>query len=200
MDRIITVPRGSAQGVDVRGEVLLGLMEAFGPFKSNVVTMLNKVGISNPLAGEWYPLEVLLQVFREIEERIGPSTMAQVGLNVALSAVWPNIHNFEQAISTIDIAYHMNHRRDKKELFDHRTGQIVEGFIGHDVFYPPRGDDRIAVFVCGSFYPCDFDRGMAEGLARRFPPSKTALVRVEHDDTQPCRKKGGDSCTYKILW
>jgi hypothetical protein len=53
--------------------------------------------------------------------------------------------------------------------------------------------------VCANPYPCDFDRGIVEAMAGRFRPQGSVPV-VRHDGAQPCRKTGGESCTYLIRW
>ena len=69
--------------------------------------------------------------------------------------------------------------------------------IGHYNF-KAEGRNK-ATLVCANPYPCDFDRGIIVAMARRFGP-KAGSVRVVHDDTQPCRKKGEESCTYHVAW
>ena len=53
--------------------------------------------------------------------------------------------------------------------------------------------------LCSNPYPCEFDFGIVEHTARMFAP-KGVVTSVHHDDSQPCRKKGADSCTYRITW
>lgn len=69
--------------------------------------------------------------------------------------------------------------------------------IGHYVFSKP--GDREAKMVCQNPYPCDFDRGIIEGMARKFRPTGST-VQIAHNDAAPCRKKGAQSCEYIIKW
>jgi hypothetical protein len=69
--------------------------------------------------------------------------------------------------------------------------------IGHYNF--KKIDDKTFEMICENPYPCDFDRGIIESMAKKFKPSNTINVSVIHDETKPCRKKGGDSCTYKVM-
>ena len=79
-------------------------------------------------------------------------------------------------------------------MFDINTKAMLEG-IGHYGFEKVANEAKI-VSVCENPYPCDFDRGIITAMARRL--AKQALVT--HDDTKPCRKLEGDSCTYVVTW
>ena len=203
-----TVRRGALTGVEARGENIVGLLKGMGQLfrQWTLKGVLLENGIDENNLQEWYPLQSLLNVFDAIIEKGGKLTLERIGATVIDNVKWPQkITSFEEAINSIDIAYHMNHRRDGKNLFDPATGQIIEGQIGHNVFYPEKPEERQAVYVCGSFYPCEFDHGMSAALAKRFPPQEAqragfSNIRVIHDDTKPCRKTGGETCTYLIKW
>ena len=56
-----------------------------------------------------------------------------------------------------------------------------------------------AKLVCAGPSACDLDhRFIARVIQRSAPGNRTA--RVVHDPTEPCRQKGGDSCTYLMSW
>lgn len=187
--------RDRLEGVEVRGEVLTGVLEAMGPYKRRALTILRrKTAIDEPKAGAWYPLTALVNAFDEIFEAAGSMALRKIGAAVSDTAKWPpGVDNLEKAISLIDVAYHMNHRRDGKELID-AAGNVIEGRIGHDVLTMYEAERR-AEYVCSSFYHCDFDFGMVERVGRKFKP-----ITVRHDDLQPCRRLGSDTCTYIITW
>lgn len=194
-------PRGNVRGVEVRGEVLAGTVDAMGNYRARALAIMGKLGVTSVQAGHWYPLEILLTTFAKLEEAAGARTMRRIGATVASTAVWPaGVDSLDKALSSIDVAYHMNHRRDGRELFDAATGTIVEGGIGHDVFFPAKEGERSAVYVCGSFYPDEFDLGMAEVLANKFKPAGADKVTVEIDTSAPARRSGGATTTYLLRW
>ncbi len=109
--------------------------------------------------------------------------MRVIGHKIPETAIWPpEVNTIEQALASIDVAYHMNHRN---------------GDIGHYTFI--KTGERSGKMTCGNPYPCDFDFGIIEGTGKKFAPDKTFL-RVQHDNSQPCRKADADSCTYLITW
>jgi len=88
----------------------------------------------------------------------------------------------------------MNHRKNGRVLFNPDSGEMSEG-IGHYGYSELKGKNSI-VSVCENPYPCTFDEGILISMAKKFEPSAMIL----HDNTKPCRRKGGDSCTYIISW
>lgn len=57
--------------------------------------------------------------------------MYNIGLSIPENAVFPPwVVDIDTAVKAIDIAYHLNHRKDGKPLFDMKTGTMSEG-IGH---------------------------------------------------------------------
>jgi hypothetical protein len=88
----------------------------------------------------------------------------------------------------------MNHRKKGKVMFDPASGQKLDGIGAYG--YAPADRERKITCVCDNPYPCDFDRGLITGFAQRFERQ----ARINHDDRAPCRKTGGDSCTYVVTW
>jgi hypothetical protein len=187
-----------AQGVDVNGESVFSVVEGMGTFKAKAFDILSKNGISQPKAGEWYSQQAWLNGFREISETVGASTLFLIGKKIPENAQFPpDIDNIEKALQSIDVAYHMNHRLAGELLFNPLTGSMKEG-IGHYVYV--KMSEKKAKIICNNPYPCDFDRGIIEAMAKRFKPFESLFAKVAHDDAAPCRKKGADSCTYFVEW
>jgi hypothetical protein len=176
--------RAFAQGVEVNGETVYSIVDGMGSFKHTALSVLSENGIKDPKPGQWYSQQKWLDAFRNIAETIGPSTLFSIGLKIPENAQFPpEIDSIEKALSAIDVAYHMNHQG---------------GEIGHYKFISI--GIRSGKMVCENPYPCDFDRGLIEAMARRFKQKDAVRVKVEHDDKAPCRKRGANSCTYKISW
>ena len=190
-------------GIEAYGASIDAIVEAFKLFPSVALKRLVTVGIGT-MRGKgdivierdaWYPLDKWLSAFESIATQVGPRALFQFGQHVPkYSPFPPTITDIHTAMGSIDIAYHMNHRKGGKVMFNPATGEKLSG-IGH-YGYSPVPNERRIISVCENPYPCDFDRGLIAGLATRFEKSS----RVSHDDTAPCRRNGADSCTYFIAW
>ena len=169
--------------VEVSGAAVLSVVEGMEAFKGTALDILAKHGIVDPKKEGWYLQQSWLDAFREISDGIGPATLRRIGSKIPETALWPpEIKTMEDALASIDVAYHMNHQK---------------GDIGHYRF--EKSGKRSGWFLCDNPYPCAFDFGIIKATAYRFS-AKDAIPVVKHDDTQPCRQKGGESCTYLISW
>lgn len=169
-------------GVEVNGETVLSVVNGMELFRNNAYVILRKNGIDDPQTGKWYKQQDWLNAFKEISAKVGESTLNNIGKKIPESAKWPpQVDDVEKALASIDVAYHMNHRN---------------GEIGHYHFV--KTGDRSAKLTCDNPYPCAFDKGLIQAVAKKFAP-KDAMVRIEHN-TGACRNKGGQSCMYSVTW
>ena len=183
---------------EVNGETVHAIVDGMGMFKVRALEILANKGIKDPKPGTWYSQQAWLNAFKEISTSIGPNTLYLIGLKIPENAkLPPQVDSIEKALGSIDVAYHMNHRINAKVLFDPQTRTMLEG-IGHYVF--EKSGEREAKMTCRNPYPCDFDRGIIYGMAKRFKPADALLVQVRHDDARPCRSKGAETCEYKVVW
>jgi len=185
-------------GIEVNGSTMMSVIAGFGDFRALADRALSNAGLSDIVDSptSWYPQQAWLDAFKAISEKVGASVLLKIGKEIPVHAeLPPTMNSIETVLPGIDVAYHMNHRNIKGEiLFDpNRAKPMLEG-IGHYGFEQKEGNK--AVMVCNNPYPCDFDRGLIDAFASRFKP----LSRVTHDDSEPCRKQGANTCTYIIEW
>ncbi len=193
----------SFEGVEVLGASLGAMLAGF----QTATTLASKIMLEEGIGqagpdgkvtidpNAWIPAEKGLRAFREIAQNVGPSVQFQIGLKIPENAKFPpSVKDLESALAAIDIAYHMNHRKNGKTLFDPATGKITEG-IGHYKSERVPGKNE-SITVCDNPYPCEFDRGLITAMAKKFQPN----AFIFHDDKKPCRGKGGASCTYQVKW
>lgn len=191
------------KGIEVNGQTVYAIVDGFKLIKSIPFKHLKAVGIGED-AGDgnirinpstWYSQESWLKAFEAISKDVGDSVLYQIGLAIPKNAKFPSwVVDIDTAIKSIDIAYHINHRKNGKEMFDPATGKLTEG-IGHYGYKRIAGQNKI-ISVCENPYPCDFDKGIVTTMAQKFQPA----AKVQHDDSKPCRKKGQRSCAYIISW
>jgi hypothetical protein len=179
---------------EVRGHSLLSSMNAMGPYSGIGFRNLSRHGINTFAPDDWYPQQWQLDALKTLADTVGESILFAAGKKIPEFAAWPeHIKTIEEALASIDIAYHMNHRIEGEVLFDPATGTIKEG-IGHYRHIPV--SERRAVLHCTDPFPSEFDRGIIFAIARKFEPT----AEVELDPTKPNRKNGADSCSYNVTW
>jgi len=189
-------------GIEVNGATINSVIDGLGTYKTLARDYLMKAGIGTMENGQyrldlegWYSHESWLKVFEKIAERVGDFALKQIGMKIPENASFPPwVKDIDSAVKAIDIAYHMNHRKSGKVLFDPASGKMTEG-IGHYGYEPVKGKNMI-ISECKNPYPCTFDLGIITTMAAKFGHN----AKVAHDDTKPCRKKGADSCTYVVTW
>lgn len=169
--------------VEVRSELVLAILDVMGAFRTIAVEILLEHGIEDPQPGLWYSQQAWLDTLAAISKRVGPNTLYQMARQIPTGAmIPPEIDTIEKAFANLDDEYKMAHRG---------------GEIGHYSYV--RSGDRSAKIVCRNPYPCDFDRGIIEALARRFEPDNV-LLDIRHDDPMHCKKMGAEACTFTVNW
>ncbi len=184
------------EDIEVKGATILAFVDGLGTFKRKALQILEENGIKDIQPEKWYSAQNYLNAFKTIHNTLGNLVIKKIGEKIPENASWPpEIKNIEQALASIDIAYHMNHRKNGKAMFDPATGKLTEG-IGHYKFQ--KITENSAKVTCDGIYPCDFDLGTITAVAKKFAPAGVT-VKVKHADGS-CRKKGDPSCTYIIRW
>ncbi|MGB0522416.1 MAG: hypothetical protein ACPGJS_05620 [Flammeovirgaceae bacterium] len=171
--------------VEVNGRTIYTIVGALEIGKEYREEILAKHGIV-PEPDTWHSQQLWLDAFKEIAETIGQNTLFMIGKAIPEHADFPpGINNLEQALKSIDVAYHMNHRN---------------GEIGHYQLTHFDKERKEATMVCNTPYPSEFDRGIITSMLRQFRPANSFRYDVILDISKETRIKGGESCTYKIVW
>lgn len=192
-----------APDIEVNGQTVWSIVDGFISKRTpsrvladEGIGTLNAEGLVEIDKSHWYPQDAWLRAFEKISTTLGDHVLFSIGKRVPENATFPPwVVDIVSAIKSVDIAYHLNHRKAGKVMFDTRDGAMIEG-IGHYGFQPAAAPARLIVSECHNPYPCDFDLGILTAMARRFQP----LATVSHADAKHCRKAGGESCTYHVKW
>ncbi len=188
------------KGIEVSGRNVMGLVQAFGQFKSLASQILLAEGLgkkgSDGLVlvdpGAWYPFDAFLRAFARASQQMGDSVLHQIGVSVMKTVEWlPSIKDVRTMMEAMDAGYHLQHRKNGRPMWDATTGHIKEG-IGH-YRWKARPDGSMEV-ESDNPYPCAFDKGMLFGGLRRLNTTGAIL----HDETHRCRKRGHASCVYVV--
>lgn len=189
--------------IEVNGQTVYAIVDGFTLFRHAISSVLESEGIGKRGAdgsiqidpAGWYSQEAWLRSFARIARSGSGSQLFQIGQRIPENAQFPPwVVDIHTAIQSINIAYHMNHRKQGKVMFDPETKAMLDG-IGTYGFQPVDGESRI-ISVCNNPYPCEFDRGIITAMATKFEPNGS----VVHGPDSPCRKKHADSCTYIVTW
>ncbi len=182
--------------IEVNGQTVLSVVNGLGEMKSLGLRILERNNIRDPEPNNWYSQQDWLNAFSYFAEKVGPNTLFLIGNSIPENADFPSdIDDIEKALSSLDIAYHMNHRLAGELLFNSETGQMNEG-IGHYRFN--KIDDNNAEVICDNPYPCDFDKGIIDAVVRKFN-SGSPFTNLVHADGS-CRKDGDNHCRYIVSW
>lgn len=160
--------------------------------------IIKKYGL-NTEEGAWNDLQSLLDAMKEVSQLIGEMNLFLIGKEVVDATAFPPIDGLENALRSIDIAYHMNHRKNGTLMFNPETGQMQEG-IGHYEVIGFDADAKKAAIKCHTPYPSKFEEGLILQITRKFKPQGSLIPKVELDPTKETRRDGGESCTFNISW
>jgi hypothetical protein len=189
----------SYNGIEVVGEALGAMLDAFRQYPSIVMKYLSKHGLTDKSGqidrSAWYPMEGWIAAYHAIAKDVGLNSLYTIGKRIPENApLPPHIKDIRTALTGIDIAYHASHRKNGEPMWNPATGEILEG-IGHYKCELAPNEQKTLV-ICDSPFPCELDRGIVTGFATRFEP----MAKVAHENNAPCRKKGAPSCTYVVSW
>lgn len=162
-------------------------------------TILKQNGISELKENDWYSLKSIVGAFSDLGKAVGDMNLFLIGKAVIDQAEFPPMDGLQSALYSIDVAYHMNHRKNKQIMFDPNTGEKLDGIGEYKV---TRFDDRAkeAVIVCHTPYPSKFEEGLIVQVVRRFKPLGSIRTKVEIDTSKETRRNGGSTCTFNIYW
>lgn len=188
--------------IEVRAEAINLFLAAFDVFPSLAqkylisrgFAKLNRDGKLQP-ARAYIPLDPWLETFDAVLADIGPNALFKIGQRIIGNPHFPvSVPGLESALRTMDVAYHMSHRKGGAPMFEPQTTKMLEG-IGHYVVRRATKEKSISV-ECDTPYPCPLEHGMVTGVTGQVEPRAV----VTHADPGRCRQKGADRCTYLVSW
>jgi len=176
------------QRVELSGGHLIAIVQAFPAGTEKIgVAMLTARGINAPQPDSWYKLQAVLDVMKDLYATFNPGLLTRMGYRVAqLVKLPPHWQSLEIALNELDIGYKMNHR-----------GGEIGSYACEDLGIQS-GLRRIKMIV-KTHWPCEYELGLIQGIGDRFKKEGIEVL-VRKDEEAPCRRTGGDSCTYLVSW
>lgn len=184
------------KNIEVNGQTILAVVDALDKAKAKDIALevLEENNLFDIEPDKWYKQEYWLNTFKTISEEMGETILFFIGKSIIDNAEFPpEIDTIEKGLRSIDVAFHMNHKKDGKLMFNAKDDSMTEG-IGH-YSVTEIGKNKIKM-VCENPYPCDFDRGIITAMARKF--EQLAEVKIERGTKG--RKDGENSSSYVISW
>lgn len=190
------------KGFEVRGDSIGAVLDGFRQYPIVAIKHLVKCGLvsegatspSELLRDTWYSLERWLSAHHGIAQEIGYSSLYTIGKQIPANAPFPDAKgDVVSALKSINIAYHLNHRKDGEVMYNSESGRLIDG-IGS--YRCENSGPREIFCTCDNPYPCDLDLGLIEAIATRVEP----LAATEHHPERGCRKQGAKACTYVVSW
>jgi len=183
--------------VEVNTNSILSVVNSMPKGRDARLNILKKYNI-DLVNNDWHPQQDWLNAFQEIANTLGEMNLFMIGKAIIDHAEFPPVKTLEEALRSLDIAYHMNHRLNGQVMFNPATGSMQEG-IGHYRLLSFDDERQEAVLQCNNPYPSKFDEGIITQLVRRFKPSGSREV-VLLDTTNGCRNTGGEACNFVVKW
>jgi hypothetical protein len=117
-------------GIEVFGASIGAIVDAFKLFPSVALKKLVSYGIGTLKGSEvvidrdaWYSLDKWLAAYESIATTVGNRALQQIGQHIPKHAPFPpTINDIHSAMASMNAAYHMNHRKNGKVMFDPATG------------------------------------------------------------------------------
>lgn len=165
---------------EIRGDVIDRMLEqVISVFRRQIEESLERNGIDDLAADEWYPVETFAEVLADVRDDAGASTARKLGASLPAGvASDESVDSPEDALRAVSDTIGSCHRG--------RIGDYSVEEVG----------DSSAVVVVDTDYPCPFDQGILKGAADH---AGVGYVRIDDTGAQ-CRDDGGRSCTYEVSW
>jgi len=156
------------------------------PFRPMLDSILKANGVFVETPEEWYPMQLGLDICREIQDTVGPHTMFSIGKKAGeLRQFSDKVSTLPEALGSLDEAYKASHRG---------------GSVG---FYELVSEDMAArkiEFKAHNPYPDEFDRGILMSVARKFKPANAMNIEVNRKEGVPSRMEDKDFTIFVITW
>ena len=119
-------------GIEVSGDCIGAILEGFRQYPTIAIKYLAKFGLiksdtmkaSDLDRSAWYPLDAWLSAYKGIADEVGYNSLYNIGKRIPQNAQFPpGVNEIHSAVKSLDVAYHMNHRKNRNVMFNPETGE-----------------------------------------------------------------------------
>ncbi|MCL4878088.1 MAG: hypothetical protein KJ064_15625 [Anaerolineae bacterium] len=166
---------------EVIGQNVLALVQSL--YARNLDPILEKHGLDRIDPQQWYPLQKLLDVLRDLAIRDScPTNFVALGTALTETARVPELNELDEVFMFFDDAYQRQHR----------NGDVGERYV------EKVGKNHLKITLDVP-YPDDLEYGAAYGLARRFIQPGHHFT-LEYDSHVKRRDEGGQKTVLHLRW
>ncbi len=174
--------------VELSGGHLRAIIQAFPAGTEKIaIRMLEARDLQDPNPKNWYKLQLVLDLMKDLYETFNPAMLTRMGYQVAqIVDLPPHWNSIEIALKELDTGYKMNHRGGKIGSYSFEDLGTVGGL-------------RRGRMTVKTHWPCEYEIGLIQGVADRFKAAGSEAI-VRKEDNATCRKHGSDACIYLVSW
>jgi hypothetical protein len=172
--------QASSPEVEVDGRTVLAVTSGIlvGPVARE---LLESCGLVDIQPEGWFNQQAWLDVYRKINDYLGPDTLYSIGRCIPYSAEFPadQMHDVATALASIDVAYRNAHRNGEIGCY-----RYVEAGLDHYEIH------------CDNPYANQFDLGIITSLVERFHGRFQFETRVKSPAANPDED---NACIFEIV-
>jgi hypothetical protein len=165
------------------GKNVLVTVQALGSFRGTASSYLEKCGLKDIKADQWYPMQSYCDFFEMMADKAGVKTLYVIGKSLGQNiTLLSGADTVEQVYKGFNEDFKANYRNTHPN----------EGFIVQET-----GPSSLQIVFTGPL-PSDYIRGVLEGIGHQF--SDIEYMTAQIDETQPRIETGGKSTTFTVSW
>lgn len=178
------------QSIEISGEVILAFSAGFPQEqRPSLEDCFSRSGLllDSIQSGRFYTYACYLNALKQIRDRFGDIIVEKIAFNCMQHINFPNDwSHYLTSLENLDAGYKLH---------------VRGGHAGHYSYEAVRQGSMSQLRMQDDTpLPCEYTRGVLEGLAKRYPPLGGGQAVIRHDENSPCKKKGDASCTYLVSW
>jgi hypothetical protein len=123
-------------GIEVGGASLRAIVDGFSKYPSVAMKYLTKFGLVKNEGGKsaeidpdgWYSQDAWLSAYEAIAKEVGINSLYSIGKAIVeVTQIPKHVNDIHAGLSSLDIIYHLNHRKNGRIMFNPDNGEMLSG-------------------------------------------------------------------------